>query len=294
MHTHPHLKPGDKVTITAVSSPCNQTKLDAGVKLLESLGLKVHVAESCRQTHPTAPYLAATDRKRAADLHTAFADPYTKAIFAARGGYGAARILPLLDFELIKKNPKPFIGFSDATALHIALNQICNISTYHGPMPAANLSAEADALTLESLKYAVFGNPAKPPAMHFKTLVPGEVTAPLIGGNLSVATASLGTPYEIDTRGKILFLEEIDEPPYRIDRMFLQLKQAGKFRDAAGIALGDFSPETAETLHTAIAELILPTGKPTICNIQCGHTSPTLTLPMGIMVSLHQLQKCVH
>ena len=278
------LHPGDKIAITAASSPVNEKKLRAGIKTLESLGLKIQVFDSCHKKHA---YLAGTDDIRLKNLHTAFADKSIKGIFMARGGYGAGRILPHLNYSLIKKNPKVFVGFSDVTALHIVFNQICKLVTFHGPMPGANLNDEADTLTINSLKQMVFAQWHVPqPTLATRTLVPGNATGILTGGNLSLIAASLGTPFEINTRGRILFMEEIDEAPYKIDRLFLQLKQAGKFRDAKGLILGDFSPETPETLDTAIRELIIPENKPTICNLPCGHTNPTITLPLGLVIRL--------
>jgi len=315
------LNPGDKVAITATSSPVNEAKLIAGIKILESMGLKPYTLDSCHKTHD---YLAGTDSIRLKDLHTAFKDKHTKAVFAARGGYGAARLLPHIDYNLIKNNPKIFVGFSDVTALHIVFNQICKLVTFHGPMPGANLNEETSPITLESLRQAIFGrdgegdkgtvllsrriieteepSPCLHPCLHCllnihdlpylsNTQKHKNLTAPITGGNLSIVAASLGTPYEIKTRGRILFLEEIDEAPYRVDRLFLQLKQAKKFSDAEGIILGDFSPETTKTLETAINELILTESKPLICNFPCGHTSPTLTLPLGKMVSFESLQQ---
>jgi len=305
------LNPGDKVAIIATSSPVSETKLTAGIKILESMGLNPYTLDSCHKTHD---YLAGTDSIRLKDLHTAFQDKQTKAIFVARGGYGAARLLPYIDYNLIKKNPKIFVGFSDVTALHIALNQICKLVTFHGPMPGANLNEKTDSITLESLKQEIFTetvwhqketNARRETSAKIRTNIHDlpylsnnarvtwqpDLAAPLTGGNLSIIAASLGTPYEIKTRGRILFLEEIDEAPYRVDRLFLQLKQAGKYKDAEGIVLGDFSPETTKTLDIAIRELIFTENKPIICDFPCGHTSPTLTLPLGKIVSFESLQQ---
>lgn len=282
------LKPNDKVAIIATSSPCKEDILLKGLEVLKEMGLRPVVTESCTKTHD---YLAADDNTRLNDLHSSFANKEIKGIFVARGGYGAGRLLPRINYEIIKQNPKVFVGFSDVTALHIVFNQLCNLITFHGPMPGANLH-KAHPLTLSSLSQ-VLDKPHVAPAQVPKptVLIPGNPTGILTGGNLSVIASTLGTPYEINTHNRILFLEDIAEKPYKVDRLFLQLKQTGKFKDAAGIVLGDFSPETTETLHTAINEIIMPENKPTICNFPCGHTSPTLTIPLGIKVSLHQLQK---
>ena len=276
------LQPGDTVAITATSSAVNSTKLEAGIKVLESLGLKPYPLPSCYQNHG---YLAGTDSQRLKDLHTAFKNKEIKGIFAARGGYGSARLLPYIDYDLIKNNPKIFVGFSDVTALHIAFNQICKLVTFHGPMPGANLGDDIHPVTLNSLKQNLFT-----PNIITKNAPPSGIIAPIVGGNLSMVCASLGTNFEIKTDRCILFLEEIDEAPYKVDRLFLQLKQAGKFKNVVGITLGSFFPETMESLKTAIDELILTENKPLITGIPIGHTSPTLTIPLGLPVDVSSLK----
>jgi len=304
------LRHGDTVAIIATSGPCDARRLENGVKAIASMGLRPIVMESCRLRHG---YLAGHDDIRLRDLHAAFASQDVRGIFVARGGYGAARLLPRLDFSLIRQNPKVFVGYSDVTALHIAFNQFAELVTFHGPMPAADFGNDTCPHTMDALKAMVFTDAAMSSQRHYPsrhlhfcqqqhpgsqlninqlqhpnhpllTIVPGRAEGTLIGGNLSLIAASLGTPYEIDTRGKILFIEEVGEKPYSIDRLFLQLKQAGKLRDAAGILLGDFSPETMESLEICINELIVTEGKPTFAGLACGHTSPNLTLPLGAYV----------
>ncbi|MDR0271918.1 MAG: LD-carboxypeptidase [Clostridiales bacterium] len=288
-----HLRAGETVAITAASGPVNGQKLAAGVKILENMGLRVVVMESCFLTHE---YFAGTDARRLHDLHCAFGDKKIRAVFCARGGYGAGRLLPHLDYHMIKQNPKIFAGYSDATALHIVLNQFCELITFHAPMPAADL-CNADEATLETFKKNVFGQPPDfPPG---KIISHGRARGILTGGNLTLIAASLGTPYEIETRGRILFLEETQEPPYRVDRLLLQLKHAGKLKHAAGFLLGDFSPETAETIKPAVSELLIPEGKPIIAGLPCGHTMPNITLPLGQSIqisteSLHPIQILSH
>ena len=280
------LNPGDTVAILATSGPCNQDRLLKGIEAIKSMGLVPLVMDSCYHQHS---YLAGPDSLRLKDLHTAFAMPKVRGIFAARGGYGAARLLPYIDYELICKNPKIFTGYSDITALHIALNQRCKLITYHGPMPAADFGHAVDPFTMDSLKNMIFSavcEISNPPNTPLVTINPGRATGPIIGGNLSVLTSLIGTPYEPDTHGKILFLEETNEDPYRVDRMLLQLKQSRKLKAAVGIILGDFSPQTLETLHISISELIAPEGKPTLAGLSCGHTSPTITLPLGQTIEL--------
>ena len=213
--------------------------------------------------------------------------------------------MPGLDLDLIRNNPKVFLGYSDVTALHIAITQQCGFVTFHGPMVAVDFGR--DDFTMYALIKMIFAEEVVDAVVNRLgigycggtqlvncipslgspiTIVPGRAVGPLIGGNLSLLAASLGTPFEINTKSRILFIEEIDEAPYRIDRMILQLKYAGKLADAAGIILGDFSPQTLDTLQTCISELIVPEGKPTLAGLACGHTSPNITLPFGQNIEL--------
>jgi len=276
------LRHGDKVAVLATSGPVNPEKLAFGVDVIKDMGFAPYVMESCFLRHD---YLAGTDDVRLRDLHIAFAAPDVRGIFVARGGYGAGRLLPFLDYEMIRCNPKVFLGYSDVTALHIAITQHCGFVTFHGPMVAVDFG-HCD-ITMKSLIGAICGRQVAFPTKQTFTVVPGYAYAPLMGGNLSLLAASLGTPFEIDTRGRILFIEEVGEDPYRIDRMLLQLKQAGKLADATGILLGDFSPQTLETLHIAIDELIIPEGKPTLARFPSGHCLPNITLPMGLPFELN-------
>ena len=287
MHMPELLRPGDTVAILATSGPCDEKRLVAGVETVKLMGLKPWVMESCRSRHG---FLAGPDDLRVKDLHMAFASPGVRGIFVARGGYGAGRLLAGLDYELIGANPKVFVGYSDVTALHVVFNQRCGFITFHGPMPTSDFYNGGETFTVEALKKMVFVVQKRPHTANFLTnpinrplvtIVPGRAVGPLVGGNLCLLAASIGTPYEIDTRGRILFLEETGEDPYRIDRMLLQLKQAGKLSQAAGIILGDFAPQTLETLHIPICELIAAEKVPVLAGLACGHTSPTLTLPLG-------------
>jgi len=298
------LRVGDTVAVLATSGPVVASRLEAGIEVLRRMGLRPWVMDSCHATHE---FLAGTDDMRIRDLHTAFASPKVAGIFVARGGYGAARLLGGLNYDLIAANPKVFVGYSDVTALHVVFNQVCGFVTFHGPMPASDFYDGGNAFTVKALSRMIFevtpddglaaplgkwrrgpheGLLANPPGQPLVTIVPGVARGPLVGGNLCLLAASLGTPYEVDTRGRVLFLEETGEDAYRVDRMLLQLKQAGKLRDAAGIVLGDFGPQTLTTLAMPIRELIATEKKPTLGGLACGHISPTLTLPLGAEVVL--------
>lgn len=295
------LKKGDKIAFIAPSSPTAESRINPSIEAMENLGLKVILGESCKSKHG---YLSGTDEIRAKDLNEMFKDDEIKGIFAIRGGYGASRILNMLDYTVIRNNPKIFVGYSDVSILHIVLNQKCNLITYHGPMPSTELYKNLDSFTKDYFINALFsskpiGNLNNPSNIKTKTLYGGKANGPVIGGNLSLICSSLGTEYEIDTKDKILFLEEVAEEPYRIDRMLLQLKQAGKFKDAAGIVFGAFTncnarePLESLTITEILNELIVPEKKPSIYNVCCGHCLPTITLPLGAMANLnadkHQL-----
>ena len=282
------LFPGARVALVAPASAVPEDRLPKSLDFVRSLNLDPVPYPSCFFANRDG-YLAAKDAQRAKDLLDAFADPDIDGIWCIRGGYGSHRLLPLLDKDLICKNPKWFGGYSDVTALHLYLNQDCGLETYHCTMPSTEF--DADPFTLSWLKKALFGTLSgplsQPEGQQIQTLVPGRAGGILCGGNLSLAAASLGTPWEIDTRGKILFLEDIHEMTYRVDSMLTQLRNAGKFRDCAGILLGawtDCTPEYPEKtleLPEIFRQLIAPAGKPTVTDLACGHILPTLALPMG-------------
>ncbi|WIV11742.1 LD-carboxypeptidase [Proteiniborus sp. MB09-C3] len=288
------LKIGDSIGLVGASSSTPSDKIELAIKALEMLGLNVIAGESCYASYG---YLSGKDDLRAKDINSMFQNPSVAGVFCIRGGYGSARLLDLIDFEMIKSNPKLFIGYSDVTALHIAFNQICKLVTFHGPMPSTELYKGLDSYTMDSYLNNIFtdrpiGLIKAPEGMEIKTLVDGECEGIITGGNLSLITASIGTKYEIDTKGKILFIEEVDEEPYRVDRMLLQLKQAGKLDSAIGIILGYFTnciaeePEKSLTLMDIFKELIVPLSKPTIYSFPCGHDLPTVTIPLGAKVRI--------
>lgn len=289
MRLPPKLKSGDLAALVAPASPVSPSVLSICLKSIRFLDLEPVVMPGCEMSRS---YLSGTDEQRAADLARAFSDPCIRAVFCVRGGYGSPRILPLLDFSLIRKNPKAFVGYSDITALHTALNPRCGFITFHGPMPSCDYTA-LDEYSLSSLKSCLFSdnlpsffnNPVGSPV---QVLVPGKARGILIGGNLSLLVNTLGSPYEIDTRGKILFLEEVGEAPYRIDRALTALALAGKFRDCAGILLGTFTdcPDgPSNSLLQIFEEILVPWKKPALFPIHAGHILPQMTLPLGAEIS---------
>lgn len=298
------LKKGDTVALISASGATPPEKLQDAIYEVEKLGFRVVIGETCRARHG---YLAGSDALRAKEMNEMFRDPAIDGIFCIRGGYGAMKILPLLDFEMIRQNPKVFAGYSDVTALHIAFNQLCGFVTYHTPMPSTEfIQQKMDQYTWDSFLQCVttvdlqnvrLRNPA---SEEIQTLVPGEASGVLIGGNLTLVTASLGTPYEIDTKGKILFLEDIDENEQRVDRMLTQLQLAGKLDDAAGFILGGWTncgpenpdhPERSLPLRTIFNEIIAPLEKPAVIDVACGHVLPTMSLPLGRILTLNATAK---
>lgn len=287
---------GAKVALVCASSAVPADRLAPAVDAVKALGFLPAVYPSCRYENRHG-YFAADDAQRARDIQDAFADPSAAGVLSIRGGYGAHRILPLLDLDAIAKTPKFFSGYSDVTALHTAFNQRCGFATFHTPMPSTEYYRPVDSFTMDSLRRCFFGplsGPLRnPEGQPLETLQGGTAEGLLCGGNLSLLAASLGTPWEIDTRGKLLFLEDIGEKTYRIDAMLTQLRNAGKFAACAGVILGAWTdcvpeyPERTLTLSEIFREVILPSGKPVLSGLACGHTLPTLSLPLGVPARLN-------
>ena len=296
MFTPKPLFEGARVALIAPAGPVPPERFGPAVTAVEELSLKPVIFESCRRAHG---YFAGSDQLRADDINAAFADNTIDGIFCIRGGYGAQRLMNLIDWNLIRRHPKVFCGYSDITALHIVLNQQCGLVTYHAPMPSTELYAGVDDYTMNSLKKALFGEKTgelqNPYGMPVKTLVGGCAKGILTGGNLSLVSSSLGTCYEINTRDRILFLEDVGEEPYRIDGMLNHLKMAGKFRDCAGILLGSFTdcaaedPEKSLTLKQVFEELLVPEHKPTLMDLACGHSLPSMTLTLGKVIEMNSI-----
>lgn len=279
---------GDKVALLAPSSPVPADVLKKSIESIDFLGLEPVVFDSCFMHHG---YLAGTDTVRANDINAAFKYTDIKGIFCLRGGYGTMRLLPLLDYDMIRCNPKVFVGYSDITALHTVFNNICGFMTFHSPMPSTDYTKHS-AYTIDSLRNNLFDfKPHKiynPEGKTITALCGGRAQGIITGGNLSLIAGTLGTPYEIDTKDKILFIEDVSEEPYRIDRNLTALALAGKFDDASGIAFGIFADcdskdgeQESLTLNQIIDEVVLCSGKPVISGFHAGHVYPQPTIPMG-------------
>jgi muramoyltetrapeptide carboxypeptidase len=287
------LKTGDKIGVIAPSSRLKQEQIETIVKQIEGFGM-VPVLSKHIAAHNG--YLAGKDEERASDINEMFADTSVKAIWCGRGGYGSTRILHMLDYNTIKKNPKPFIGYSDISAYHIAMYQMTGLITFHGPIPSSMMKGH----TLDEFQKLFFQN--MPVDYDFKkmtlvgdttnydkleTLRPGIVKGRLMGGNLTVVSSMAGMTYEPDFKDTIAFFEDIEEQPYRIDRMLTQLIHGCNLGKAKGILLGQFTncqakdPETSFTLIETLKDRLLPLGIPILAGTPFGHVPDNLTIPVG-------------
>ncbi|MDR1570122.1 MAG: LD-carboxypeptidase [Oscillospiraceae bacterium] len=290
----PLLKRGDTIGLLGPASPLSDAgKLEPCVRRLEELGYRVVTGASATRAYG---YLAGDDATRAGDLNRMFADPNIDAIAAIRGGYGAMRLLDRLDYAAARANPKILIGFSDITALHIAYGKCSDLITFHSPMPVGFFAdGEQNPLSQNAFDRALKrAEPmgGVPSGYPLETIAPGAAEGELIGGNLSLICALLGTPYEPDTAGKILFIEEVGERVYSIDRMLTQLRLAGKLSECAGIVLGDFANCSGSMrghdlpLRQVFEDILAPCGKPILYGFSIGHCTPNVTLPLGARARL--------
>jgi muramoyltetrapeptide carboxypeptidase len=289
------IKHGDVIGVCAPASPPASTeKLNKGITYLERCGFRVELGKNVFKKDG---YLAGSDVQRAADLNIFFANPKVKAIFTVRGGYGSHRILPLLDYNLIKRNPKILVGYSDITALHLALLAKTNLITFAGPMVAVEMS---DGLTGEAEEQFWNCLTSPKPTVPIKgtnhnlsaTKKNGITAGHLLGGNLSLVAALVGTPYFPSVNNQILILEEIDEKPYRIDRILTQMKLANVFKNTKGIVLGDFhncEPKKGKpslTLNQVFKDVFQGYQIPIIFGFPFGHLKDSLSFPIGVRVRL--------
>lgn len=292
----PKLKPGDRIGIVAPSSPAvDPGAIARGTKAFRDMGFQVVEGRCVNRRNR---YLAGADEERAEELNQMFADPSIKGIFCMRGGYGASRILRLIDYASIKRNPKIFVGYSDITALHLAIHKECEMVTFYGPMVVTEMADRFSDYTRTYLwKVLTSTDPAGKIGMgHQKVPIisEGEASGILIGGYLPAIAASMGTPYEIDTRGRILFFEDFKKEPFELDRVLTQLLLSGKLNEAAGIAIGEcvecepkgrfpFSFSWEEVLRDRLGNL----GIPVLAGLCFGHGDHKATLPIGVKAVLN-------
>jgi muramoyltetrapeptide carboxypeptidase len=301
-----HLSPGDTLGIIApASAPPDPKATDRAAAVLENLGFRIKFAPHVRQRHG---YLAGDDRDRASDLMRMFADRKVNAILCVRGGYGTARLLPRLDYSVIRTNPKIFVGYSDITSLHCAFLTKANLVSYHGPMLNSDfVHADMPKFTLQSFLRTLGVNRSPAPnTCHnisegyrrktVKVLRRGLAQGQLIGGNLALLCTLIGTPWQPNFKGRILFLEDVGEQPYRFDRMLTHLLNCGLLQQVTGIAIGlnaDCTDPKAkegqdyrQTLDDVLRDRLLPLKIPVVTGLPFGHVPHNATLPIGVRATL--------
>jgi muramoyltetrapeptide carboxypeptidase len=281
------LRPGDTVALVAPSGPVREERVAGALALLSGWGLRVAPGVDVYARHG---FLAGTDAQRLAGLNAALADPAVRGVVCARGGYGVQRIVDGLDLAAVRDDPKLVVGFSDITALHLALWRGARLASLHGPV-ASQLTDDFAPASVDSLRAAIGTDrpvvlTADPLAETGPLRVPGApVTGTLLGGNLCLLAASVGTRDEPDLRGAVLLLEEVDEPPYKVDRMLTQLRRAGALDGVAGVAVGQFTRcaddwpmSTVDVLADRLGDL----GVPVLGGLPVGHGPGALTVPVGV------------
>lgn len=291
------LKKGDTIGIIAPASCTTYDRVLEAKKNLEDMGYQVVLGECTKKQWYS---YAGTDEERAEEINNFFADKDIDAIICMRGGYGCNRLVELLDFEMIKRNPKIFVGYSDITTLHIALNEKANLITFHGPMAVSNFTGNYNRDTYENF-IEILSNlkdkqSIKNITKELGVLNEGRAKGKLVGGNLATLIATLGTEYDLDYNGKILFLEDIGEKTYKIDRFLNQLKKHGVFEKIEGLVLGDFknctqASEKDMTLLEVFQNYFKELKKPVIYNFESGHSEPMLTLPLGAICEIDTYNK---
>lgn len=292
---------GDTIGIIAPASGAEPERFDAAIAMLEASGFKVIVGKYARGDNGI---FSGTDKERLHDLMWAFTDKDIDAVWCIRGGDGAPRLLPDIDFNIIKKNPKIFVGYSDITSLHLAISQATGLVTFHGPGASSTFSDYTkkncfDLLTGAVMPYKIelandnVEKGKKAPLFKTEVIKKGKCRGRLIGGNLSLLAALAGTPYALrDLKGKILFIEDVNERPYRIDRMLTQLRQSADLKSVAGVALGIFDgcnpPEGrwSQTAQDVIKDRLGDLGVPVVYGLSFGHIRDQCTLPVGIEAEL--------
>lgn len=297
------LREGDTIALVVPASPVQREPIERAIQKLEAKGFGVKTYGNLYRDHG---YLAGDDTLRASEIMQAFADPEVAAVFPARGGTGVTRLLDRLDYDIIRTNPKIFAGFSDMTALHSALQNQTGLVTFHSPHPKDGVGQVNGMSELTARTYwrAILANSYDGQVGYeipltdverqaIKTVHPGIARGRIVGGNLALVGAVMGTPYEVQTRGNLLLLEDINEQPYRVDRLLSQLKLAGKLYEVAGVILGQFTEcnapdgEESLTLNKIFADYFQDLGVPIVSNFPIGHCRDNATLPLHVEAELN-------
>jgi len=286
--------------ISPASPQRDPRRLDRGIAYLEKLGHHVVLGANARKTY--GGYLAGTDEERVADIHNMFADKQIDAIFCARGGYGTSRLLTLLNYGLIKRNPKIFVGFSDTTALQLAIYKRTGLVTFLGAMPSVDMADTYDPQSEEQFWRILSSTRSVGTirqSLPMEGVKVGTAEGTLLGGNLSVFTRLIGTPYMPQLKGSILAFEDVGEETYRVDRMLMHCELAGIMSKVAGIAYGQFTQSSQRASHTphrnvadVITERSLLVNGPVISGLMFGHEAKKLTLPIGAPARMSVARSC--
>jgi muramoyltetrapeptide carboxypeptidase len=295
------LPDGGTIGVVAAASPYeSRSEIERGVEWWESKGYRVKLGEGA---YAQDDYVAGDARQRAADINAMFADPEVDVVQALQGGYGSAQTIPYVDFDVIAANPKPFVGYSDITALHIAIRQRTGLATLYGYGLVGVGHKDASSFTLDRhldvLRTGGAGEvPRDPDDTYVRAISPGKVTAPLIGGCLWLLMQTMGTPWEFQFEGAILFFEDVKLPPYYLDGALNQLRDAGKLQQAVGFVVGEMKDcdyadlrESSEwprsrTLEDVLEEYLEPLGVPVVYKLPLGHGKHLASLPLGVACTL--------
>lgn len=291
------LKKGDVIGIIAPASPpSTEEKIVKGAEYLERLGYSIKFGKNVKKVHG---YLAGTDQERAADINEMFSDRSVKAIIAVRGGYGTPRLLPLINYSLITKNPKILVGYSDLTALQLAIYKKTGLVSFSGPMTGVEMWKDIDPFTEEHFWAMVtskkkLGPIRNPMGREIQSIVDGNASGYFLGGNLSLVTAILGSSYSPSYKNSLLFIEEVEEESYRFDRMLNHLKIAGVLRQTNGVVIGELTDVKASdtskpslTAEQVLWEYFSTLAKPVATGLVYGHVPQKITMPIGIRGSLN-------
>ncbi|MCK5761402.1 MAG: LD-carboxypeptidase [Candidatus Izimaplasma sp.] len=288
------IKKGATIGVVALSSPGKMESLNQGKANLEKLGYKVVLGESCYSTY--AGYLSGDDNLRASDLNKMFKDDSIDAIMCLKGGYGTPRIVDKIDYEMIKKNKKIFCGFSDVTLLLNTIYDKCDLVTFHGPMMAIDFTDNFSQISIDSFNDVVIEQKRdyvinENNKHNIETIGNGTAKGILVGGNLSLVDVMIGTPYQIDFKNKILLLEEVNEPPYRVDRMLQKLRLSGILNELNGIVIGSVTYKNAVKTdygyYELFKEFLEPLNIPVLYGLPIGHITSRLTVPIGAKVEIN-------
>jgi muramoyltetrapeptide carboxypeptidase len=296
----PRLRDGDLIGLIAPGGFTSDESIEKSVRKIESLGFRVRLGANLREVHGN---YAGSVQQRLADLHAMFADPEVKAIWCIRGGSGCISLLSALDYALVRANPKILLGYSDITALHLAIHRHAGLVTFHGPVASSGqsdystahmLAVLMDPLPTYTIPMAMENQRRAQAEPHYaiRTVHAGKATGPLIGGNLSMVSALAGTPYAADFRRSILFLEDVNEAPYRIDRWMTQLDLAVGFGKAAALMVGicdkcgPGDEPNSLTLDQTLDIHLQPLNIPAVTGYSFGHIRHQFTMPVGIMATL--------